>query len=228
MAEPRPGAAVTLPPMDRPRQPDSNGKPPEADQGLVRRAVGGDESALEDLLAAHHDLLARHVERQLTATVRSRLAVEDVLQQTYLQVFKSIGAFEPRGPGGFAAWLKTIASRKLIDAARSRGRERVVTSAEGHRDPGQSTFADLAGLVACSAPGPTSLVMAEELRGAFHVALGELPANYRTVVQLRYLDNRSLEEVAENLGVTVGAARGLCHRARQALRDEILRLSRFI
>lgn len=202
----------------------------EREEWLLRDAVGGDELALEELLVSRHEQLLRHIERQMTSQVQARVAAEDIAQQTYLQVFKSIGAFQPRGVGAFYAWLKTVAGRKLIDASRSRGREQLAPKPlpVGADSQGQSGAASLMALLAASNAGPGGEAMVDELRDAFRVALVNLPDNYRKVVQLRYLDDRPLEEVAARLEVTTGAARGLCHRARQALRDEILRLSRYI
>ncbi|QDT68172.1 ECF RNA polymerase sigma factor SigE [Planctomycetes bacterium MalM25] len=202
----------------------------DREEQLLRDAVAGDEAALEELLLARHEQLVRHVERKMSSQVQGRVAAEDIVQQTYLQVFKSIGGFQPRGVGAFYAWLKTVAGRKLIDASRSRGREQLAAKplAVGADPNGQSGAASLMGLLAASTSGPGGKAMEDELRDAFRVALANLPDNYRMVVQLRYLEDRSLEEVAERLSVSLGAARGLCHRARQSLRDEILRLSRYI
>lgn len=202
----------------------------EREERLLHEAVAGDELALEELLVSRHEQLLRHIERQMSSQVQARVAAEDIAQQTYLQVFKSIGAFQPRGVGAFYAWLKTVAGRKLIDASRSRGREQLAPKRlpVGADSQGQSGAASLMALLAASSAGPGGEAMADELRDAFRVALVNLPDNYREVVQLRYLEDRPLEEVASRLEVTSGAARGLCHRARQALRDEILRLSRYI
>ncbi|TWT96076.1 ECF RNA polymerase sigma-E factor [Botrimarina colliarenosi] len=199
------------------------------EEALVGRAVQGDQAALETLLVGRHDQLLRFIERSVPANLQAKVAADDLLQQTYLQVFKSIGSFESKGPGAFFAWLKTIASRKLIDATRSRGREQLAKQAGAPAgSASQSGYQSLMGAVAEGGPGAGTLAMSGELRGAFQVALANLPDNYREIVQLRYLDDLSLEEVAERLSVSTGAARGLCHRARQALRDEIMRLSRFI
>lgn len=197
---------------------------------LIPLAIAGDEKALEELLVSRHQQLMRYIERQMSAAVQAKLAPEDVLQLTYLQVFKSIPGFEPKGPGAFFGWLKTIASRKLIDASRQRGREHLAPKAGGPAagSQSQSGYVSLMGMLAESDAGPGGEAMADELRGAFHVALANLPDNYREVVQYRYLEDRPLEEVADRLGISVGAARGLCHRARQALREEIMRLSRYI
>ncbi|MEO0528935.1 MAG: RNA polymerase sigma factor [Planctomycetota bacterium] len=216
--------------MSIPADPASLTSEQQKEAALIAAAVSGDETSLEALLIGRHDQLLRYLERQMPPKLQAKVAAEDLLQLTYLQVFKSIGGFEPKGPGAFYAWLKTIANRKLIDATRQREREQVVGQrpAAPSGSQSQSGYKSLLGLVACSKDGPGGEAMAEELRGAFHVALANLPANHREVIRLRYLEDRSIETVAERLKITTGAARGLCHRARQALREEIFRLSRFI
>ena len=197
---------------------------------LVAKATDGDAAALQALLVARHDALLRHVEQQITRRLRSKVSAEDVLQQTYLQAFKAIERFEPKGPGAFTAWLKTIARNKLIDASRASDRQpqTAARGPAGGASGNASGYQSLFGLLADSAQGPVADAMAEDLRGAFHVALANLPANYREAVELRYIRGLGLAEVADALGTTPDAARGLCHRARQRLRDEIVRLSRFV
>lgn len=206
--------------------------PPSADDlaeaALLTKAVAGDVAALESLLVARHEPLLRYIEQNVPANLQSKESAEDLLQLTYLQAFKSIQSFEPKGPGAFFAWLKTIARHKLIDATRANKHERQIGQSPATGSGSVSSYHNLLEKVAQSGAGAGTLAMADELRGAFHVALDNLPDHYRVVVQLRYLEDLPLEEVAERLNVTTGAARGLCHRARQAVRDEILRLSRFI
>jgi RNA polymerase sigma-70 factor (ECF subfamily) len=184
--------------------------------------------ALESLLVSRHDQLLRYIERNLPANLQAKVSAEDLLQMTYLQVFKAIGSFESKGPGAFFAWVKMIANRKLIDAARSNHHEKRARQSPDNGSGSLSSYDNLLNKIAQTGAGAGTVAMTDELRGAFHVALANLPEHYRTIVQLRYLDDLSLEEVAQQLGVTTGAARGLCHRARQAVRDEIQRMSRFI
>lgn len=197
---------------------------------LLEQAIAGDRVALEELLVTRHEQLLRHIDLKISSRLRSKVAPEDILQQTYMQAFKAIERFKPGGPGSFFAWLKTIATNKLIDASRKREREPVASvRAKAPGGSGSSSgYQSLFGLVANSSPAPGNQAMVDELLGAFHVALANLPDNYRQVVQLRYLEDLPLDEVAKQLGITSGAARGLCHRARQAVRDEIMRLSRYI
>ncbi len=201
----------------------------EAD-ALIVAAVAGDSEALQSLLMAHHKALAAHIDRLLPASARSVVAAEDVLQQTYLKVFQSIGRFEPRGGAAFYGWLRLIAERQLMDMCRKRNREKL-SKQPAHSPAGGDASSSIRGLISLvmgDGPSPGQEVMRDELLGAFQVALAVMPEHYRQALTLRYLEGRPLAEVAVALGATEGAVRGMCHRARQQLREELLRLSRFV
>ncbi|QDU88480.1 ECF RNA polymerase sigma factor SigE [Pirellulimonas nuda] len=198
-------------------------------EARIVAAVAGDVDALQSLLIEHHRSLSAHIERLMPANARSAIGPEDVLQQTYLKAFKSIGRFEPRGEAAFYGWLRLIAERQLMDMCRKRNRERL-SNLPAH-SPGGDASSSIRGLISIAigdGPSPGQEVMLEELQGAFQVALAGMPEHYRQVLRLRYLEDRPLAEVAEAMGTTEGAVRGMCHRARQQLREELLRLSRFV
>jgi RNA polymerase sigma-70 factor, ECF subfamily len=199
---------------------------------LIVKAVEGDQSALEQLLITNHGSLLAHIKKLIPSKVRASICHDDVLQQTYLNAFRSISRFEPRGGGSFYGWLRLIAERQLMDACKKRDREQLSEKA-AHSPAGaaggdNSSLRGLLSLVAGDEPVPGQEAMLHELQGEFHVALAEMPENYRQIVTLRYLEDRPLEEVAQILGMSEGAVRGLCHRARQHLKEELLRLSRFV
>ena len=91
----------------------------QQESALLEGAIDGDREALEELLMERHGQLLRHVEQKMSKRLQSKLAPEDILQQTYMQAFKAIDRFQPGGPGAFFAWLKTIATNKLIDASQA-------------------------------------------------------------------------------------------------------------
>lgn len=197
---------------------------------LVTLAVGGDQDALGQLLVQYHDTLEAYIARKATAKVQATFSVEDVLQQTYLSAFQGVERFQWQGPGSFLAWLRVIAKRKLTDAARKKQKERL-SDKRAHSPAGgggESSMRGLLSVLADDDPGPGDAAMADELQGAFQVALAEMPDNYREVVELRYLQSLSNEAVAERMGVSVGVVRGLCHRARGELRESLMRLSRYV
>ncbi len=81
-----------------------------SEQEIIQLAAGGNEAALRRLLLAHHDRLAATIASQLPRDLRSTVSADDVLQETYLVVFRKIREFEPGRSGGVVKML-SITSR---------------------------------------------------------------------------------------------------------------------
>lgn len=193
----------------------------------IEQAKQGDLDAQGVLLLACHEDLLRHVTAKMPAKLRKSHAPEDFLHDTYKKAIANLDRFEYRGPGSFLGWLKLIATRTLIDA--NRKAKPPDLAIDPIATPGDASSCDgVINNLPGSSKGPSTKSAQEELRRAFHVALAKLSGDHQRVIKLRYLQELSLEEVAERLQKSEAAVRGLCHRARIALRDHMDRLSRFI
>jgi RNA polymerase sigma factor (sigma-70 family) len=91
---------------------------------LVAEAVAGDRVSLERLLLIYYSPLSQRIAAKLPPTVRGAVAADDVLQQTFIQVFRDIGSFRPRAGASFWSWLKTIADHRVYDAVRTARRKK--------------------------------------------------------------------------------------------------------
>jgi RNA polymerase sigma-70 factor (ECF subfamily) len=198
---------------------------------LIERAVAGDRVALERLMLDHYDRLARHIAGRFPRSQQGALGVEDIVQQTFAQVFARMARYEPREDAGFLAWLLAIADNRLRDAIRAQqrkkrggGRARVpVTS-----DENDSRAANLFDIIAGSGNTPSQSIARREGIRAIQVAVAGLPDEYRQAIELRYFEGFSLEETADLMGRTTGAVRGLLDRAKARMRDALERASRFL
>lgn len=185
---------------------------------LVTAAMQGDPSALEQLL--------RELTPQLTKSVRIEprwnrsLSVDDVLQVTYLEAFLRIKTLQKATRQSFAAWLKRIADNNLIDAVR--GLERKKRPDANHRitqgPAGQSSRTLLLAVAGDQQTAGGQAAMAEQVEN-LHRAIARLPKSYREVVQSYELDERPIEEIAENLGRSTAAVYMLRSRALDRLRE---------
>ena len=72
------------------------------------------------------------------------------------------------------------------------------------------------------------LVSRDEAASALHSCLADLSENYQEVVRLRYFDQKAIAEIAEELGMTEGAVRGVLDRARKKLREAMGRASQWL
>ena len=195
----------------------TNGLVAEAE--LVTAAVSGDRFALERLLLAHYDDLARRIGAKLPLRLQATHAVEDILQLTFMQVFRDIGGFEQRADAAFGAWLARIAEHRLLDAIKQHDRQKhggdLRQVQNNSRD--DSRILPLWDWIVAADTSPSSVVAREEMLQALSVALATLPDDQRAAIRLRLLDGKSLEETAAELGRTPDAVRGLIHRGKQQL-----------
>jgi RNA polymerase sigma-70 factor (ECF subfamily) len=201
------------------------------DQGLIDKAVSGDRPALERMLLDHCDRLSRHIAPRIPLSVRSVLGAEDVLQETFAQVFRDIRGFEPRSSESFFAWLRTIAEHRLQDnlrelkrKKRGGGRRRTFKAAR----PEDSSAAELVEMLSAGEGTASRLMARHEAVGAVQVAIAGLPDDYQQAVRLRYLEGKSLAETAEAMGRTPGAIRGLLDRAKDKMREALGRASLYL
>jgi RNA polymerase sigma-70 factor (ECF subfamily) len=194
---------------------------------LIERATSGDREALQVLLIEQCAWLPRHVEPQLPDDLRSILSVDDAVQETLVEVFRSIGQFQSRGRAAFAAWIKSAADNKVQNMIRDLrcqkrgGHVRQVSASSS------SSVADLAQLLSDHGETPSRPLVRAEMVAAVHVGLASLPADQRDAVRLRLLDGKSVEETATALERTPAAVRGMLYRAKQSMRQVLGRSSRW-
>jgi len=200
-----------------------NDQGPAVEVELVSQAVAGDEQALMRLLEEQGRSLLPEIDRQIGARHRAIIAAEDVFQISCMDAFLRIGAFQPRGPGSFSAWLRRIASNNLQDAIKELDREK--RSPPGVRVEAHSEDESYLGLVenmALTTTTPSRALARGELRAGVELALSRLPREYEEALRLYEIAGLSGAEVAERMGKSHGAVRILLARARQRLGELLL------
>jgi RNA polymerase sigma factor (sigma-70 family) len=178
----------------------------------MQQAIAGDRAALSSLLLEHYDDLHRHISARISNHLQGLVRADDILQQTFVRVAQRIADFEPQHDGAFRAWLKTIAENLLRDAEKRRRRERRAPSELGFGSAG--THPQRGGLVdrlAGDFTTPARRVQRRDNIVHMKAAMQQLPGDQR--------------EIANALGCSKDAARGMCYRARQRLRTHMGRSS---
>ena len=165
------------------------------DDELIASLAGGDDMALRQLFDRHAPWLAARLRRALPPD-----DVEDVLQETFLAVWKNAGTYQPRGTP--AAWLWVIARNQAALLLRKRG-------------PATQTLLDEGGLVSDPAEAAATRT---DLDVAAAAALGPPGCPDREVWRLMYEEDRPVAEVAELMGVPEGTVKSRVHRVRRLLR----------
>jgi RNA polymerase sigma-70 factor, ECF subfamily len=172
------------------------------DDELIARIAGGDgdDTALRELFTRHAPWLAARLRTALPPS-----DVEDVLQETFLAVWKGARAYQPRGAAG--GWLWVIARNQAALLLRRRG-----PAAEplGLGEVRESIAHD-----------PAEAVLDRADLDAATAALGPPGGPEREVWRLLYEEDRSVAEVAELTGVPEGTVKSRAHRARRLLRSAL-------
>jgi len=172
------------------------------DETTVARAKAGDEAALEELFR-RFETPVYSLARRLT---RSTHDAEDVLQETFLEVVRSIRRF--RGDGSLAGWIRRVAASKaLMKLRRRRGSALEEALSEDLADAG----------LAVAPEGSASSSAAE--RVDLETALGRLSAVARAVIWLHDVEGYSHDEIAAMAGKTASFSKSQLARAHARLRE---------
>ncbi|GAB3481856.1 RNA polymerase sigma factor SigE [Amycolatopsis cihanbeyliensis] len=133
---------------------------------------------------------------------------EDLTQETFIRVFRSLASYKP---GTFEGWLHRITTNLFLDMARRRSRVRM----EGLPEDTDRIVGD--------DPSPEQVYSRTHLDPDLQAALDELPPEFRAAVVLCDVEGLSYEEIGATLGVKLGTVRSRIHRGRQALRAALER-----
>ena len=176
------------------------------DQWLVLRCQEGDDKAFGELINRWQQKLWRHAHRM---TGRSDVAW-DVLQESWLAAVKGIGRL--KDPARFRVWIYRIVTNKSTDWIRSQQRRRK------HIQQNEEQVELAADQIQNT---ENSLEQKQDEVAQLRVALSKLPEDRRIVLQMHYLENLPIVEIAEILSIPTGTVKSRLHYARNMLRDSL-------
>jgi RNA polymerase sigma-70 factor (ECF subfamily) len=190
--------------------PSASDLPPDATTQLLERARLGDRAALEDLFARHIPLLRRWATGRLPRWARDIADTQDLVQETVLQVFKRVDAFEPRGEGALQAYLRQAVMNRIRNELRRRSRHPVAEILDSQ--------------VVSDRTSPLDAAIREERRDRYETALSQLTEQERNLIVARVEIGLSYEEIADLTGKpSKNAARMATARALMRLAEELNR-----
>lgn len=175
----------------------------DRDLELIAKSLQGNQLAFRELVERHHTTAF--------AVVRGVMGdsddVEDVVQMVYVKVYRNLDKF--RGDSKFSTWLYQIARNEAINAVKKRRLDTTpvedVTIAAPDQDGPEAAFRRTAA--------------ADEL----DAAMDRIDARYREVLELRYMGERSYDEIAEMTGLPIGTVKTYIHRGKAALKKAMTR-----
>ena len=188
-----------------------NRLPNEEDVTLVAAAKNGNRKAFEILVKRHEQRIFFAAQR----ITRTREDAEDVVQQSFQKAYAHLRHFE--GRSAFSTWLTRIAiTEALMFLRRRRGlREVLIDDLNGLEET--TTVLE----VPDERPDPEAIHSRQEQMEMLSAAIRDLPYGTRRAIQLRELDERSSEETARIMGISVSALKGRMFHARRKLRERL-------
>jgi RNA polymerase sigma factor (sigma-70 family) len=203
--------------MNDPRPPVDD----PATRELLRRARGGERSALEQLLLRNLDWLRDRIRRRLAPQLRRELDSEDMLQDLVLDLLARPAIRNAKDEEHLRALLARAVDGDLIDRLRFSGRARRDRGREQRLNSG-SGFGDARPVD--SVTRPSQNLLRDERIAWIRIAMEKLDADERRILTWRVWEQRSFQAIGELLGVAEDAARMRCNRALARLAREVERL----
>ena len=167
----------------------------EADEGLLVEAAQKDPARFAELYELNFERVYAYIVRR----VQDRAETEDLTAEVFHQALANIQRFEWRGIP-FAAWLFRIAANLILDRWRQSGREIIDDD-----------------VIESAQVGPSEIEEVERRTTLFRL-VDDLPAEQKRVLILRFVDQKSIKEVAKEMCRTEGAVKQLQFRALTTLR----------
>ncbi|MEV2212659.1 RNA polymerase sigma factor [Streptomyces sp. NPDC050997] len=182
-----------------------------SDAALLRAVAAGDSAAM----AALYDRHAGWLHARLTRRCADPEVVREVLQDTFVTVWRSAAGHRGEEAGG---WLWTIAARRLVDARRAHERAARVTGAP--LEPTSTGYES-----AAVAPSAEDRVLAALEYGDVGTALDRISPELREVLRATVVDGLTTREAARLLGIPEGTVKSRAMRARAELRAALAQLN---
>lgn len=177
---------------------------------LLSAALAGDASALGLLLDSYRGRLLNTVESNIHGPLQRRIDASDVVQAACVQAVKSFEQFRGETLAEFWAWLEQVEQNMLIDLVRNHTAQR--------RDAGIERSSERPREAIGRATTASQQMMRGERRRELQAAIAQLPDGQRQAVELRYLRELKVAEIAQELARTEEAVAGLLKRGVRTLK----------
>jgi RNA polymerase sigma-70 factor, ECF subfamily len=187
----------------------------DVERALIRRLQDRDERAFRELLELHRDRVFNITYRMLG----NRSEAEDVSQEVFITVFKTIDSF--RGDSKFSTWLYRVAVNHTKNRIKYLARRH-----DKKRDELDERSAETNSATSGSparAAQPDKALASAQMEKLMQEAIASLDEDQREVVVLRDIEDLSIEEICEITGLPDGTVKSRLHRARLVLRKKLQR-----
>ncbi|WP_018665395.1 RNA polymerase sigma factor SigW [Heyndrickxia acidiproducens] len=179
----------------------------------IKQVMKGDQNAFNDIVDFYKDKVYQICFRMIGCQHEA----EDLAQETFLRAYVNIGSF--RQERKFSSWLYRIATNLCIDRIRKKKPDYYL-DAEISGTDGLTLYST----IAAGEKRPDLQVETLELQEMIQREILNLPEKYRVMIVLKYIDELSLLEISDMLGIPLGTVKTRIHRGREALRKQLGKL----
>lgn len=176
------------------------------DKQLIADAIAGKQDAFKRLMKKYHNAIYHLIIRM----VGNNDDVEDLTQEAFIKAFHSLASFNDEF--AFSTWLYKIATNNCIDYLRKRklktfSIDRPISSQDGEQ---QYEIPD-------DSHTPDTEILQDQQTSTIQYAIDHLPEKYRVVIIMRHQEEKSYEEIADELELPLGTVKAHIFRAREML-----------
>lgn len=177
----------------------------------------------------HAPKLRDFVNQRIPKNLKTSLTPEDVLQDVWMDAFRTWNQLDASRTNHLERWLCTLAKRRLVDKLRSarsikRGKE---AHALRQNSVLNRSYSDLFRLIAGSGRTPSSQGAAIEASAAVQLAMRDLPEPYRTAISLCHIEQHPRQIAAQMMNTSVRALDGVLYRGLHMLRQQMGKAERY-
>ena len=176
------------------------------DSRLIQAALKGNDAAYRKLMKKYHDAIFGFIYRM----VREREQVEDLTQEAFIKAFASLKNFNEEF--AFSTWLYKIATNNSIDYIRKRKLPTYSIS-----KPVESKESDYSFELPDETYEADKRLISSQRAQLVNDAIARLPEKYKRVIRLRHKEEKTYEEIAQELTLPIGTVKAHIFRARELL-----------
>ncbi len=180
----------------------------ELDAHLVRRYLNGEETALHKLIVNHQS----RVKGFIFSKVKDRDITEDIFQDTYIKVIKSLRKGSYNEEGKFLPWVMRIAHNLIVDYFRKQNKVPTLSNAMEF---------DIFSVISDDSLHMEERLVKSQIELEVKELVTRLPKDQKEVIEMRMYRDMSFKEISENTGVSINTALGRMRYALQNIRKEI-------
>ncbi len=176
------------------------------EQELLRKYISGDRDAFQGIVNLYKDPLYAFLRRFLN----QQQLVEEVFQETFLQLYRSRGTFDKDKP--LRPWLFTIAANKARDALRKQQRQDTI-SIGTMGDSDELSVNDVVNSLTSYEITPYEEAEKAEQAEKVRKIISEMPENLKEILILSYFEQFSYKQMADILSIPIGTVKSRLHTA---------------